>query len=729
MTNDFLSGIWPEWQIVRQIGRGPFGVVYEAVRRDRQLESRAAIKVISIPSDPSQVVSLRSKGLDINATKTYLQGIVNDLVSEIRLMESFKGVKNIVSVEDHRVVEKTNEIGWNIYIRMELLTPLNRYIGDRTLTEREIIKLGCDICTALELCAKRNVIHRDIKPENIFINQFGDFKLGDFGIARKLENLTGGVSQRGTYNYMAPEIVKGSQYDATTDLYSLGMILYQFMNKNRLPFLDTDRQLLDPNERVTAIRRRLDGNPLPPPCDASPNMAAAIICACSPDPTERFASATAMKNVLMSVRANREMSGDLNKTVSVRRAPNVNNQSGGQTINTFDNTPAKKSNRSKIVAAILIGVILIAAVVAGIFVVPKLMDKNNESVDEYTDALDQQTDGDTQMYGETVSVERLKDNSGNVKVVFTGISSQGETVWTYETGTYSSAAQLEAVNDIGAYNGNYYLVENGSIYVLSIADGSILWVNSDFGGNASCSVFDNNSTLYLCGYYGPDLFIVDADGNTIKNIDSFDSEYYWPHKISYQGSQVAITFEGTPSGTEEEVYVNLSDYSTSIVKGSTVPQESNTAEAEPETPKISIDAVSNVTATSYLKEPEYGFVHSPSNVIDGSLSDAWVEGASGQGEGESITLNLDGIYKMSGFTINAGYQKSSSTFENNSRPARLLVTFSDGSSVDVYLDDVIDQQKITFVSPVETSSVTFKIVSVYPGSKYQDTAISEISLF
>ena len=114
-----------------------------------------------------------------------------------------------MSVEDYKVVEKKDEIGWDIYIRMELLTPFNSYVCDKTLSEQEVIKLGIDLCTALELCARRNIIHRDIKPENIFVNPFGDFKLGDFGIARKLENVTGGLSQKGTYNYMAPEIEKG----------------------------------------------------------------------------------------------------------------------------------------------------------------------------------------------------------------------------------------------------------------------------------------------------------------------------------------------------------------------------------------------------------------------------------------------------------------------------------------------------------------------------------------
>ena len=346
--------------------------------------------MISIPQEESEIDSLRSEGLSGDATRTYLQGVVSDFVSEIQLMESFKGVQNIVSVEDYKVVEKTDKIGWDIYIRMELLTPFNSYICDKTLSENEVIKLGVDICTALELCAKRNVIHRDIKPENIFINQFGDFKLGDFGIARKLENVTGGLSQKGAYNYMAPEIEKGYQYDATVDLYSLGLVLYRLLNKNRLPFLDTERQLLNPNERMAAIRRRMNGEPLPAPCDASPAMAQVIFCACSPDPSKRFASATAMKNALFNV-ANGTYTGseealnktvsvrhaaqaqDPNRTTSVRKAPQAQ-QAAQKTIDTFGKK--KKSKTPAIIAAVLVVAFLIGG---SMFAIPKLLENKDST--------------------------------------------------------------------------------------------------------------------------------------------------------------------------------------------------------------------------------------------------------------------------------------------------------------------------------------------------------------
>ena len=97
---------------------------------------------------------------------------------------------------------------------MEYLTSFMDYCAEKQLTEKEVIKLGMDLSKALEYCRKLKIIHRDIKPENIFVSRFGDFKLGDFGIARELERTMSGFSKKGTYSYMAPEMYKGEKSGA-----------------------------------------------------------------------------------------------------------------------------------------------------------------------------------------------------------------------------------------------------------------------------------------------------------------------------------------------------------------------------------------------------------------------------------------------------------------------------------------------------------------------------------
>lgn len=303
MTSEKLKQVWPEWQIEEKpLGRGAYGVVYKAMRNDNNIQSFAAIKVISIPADESEIDTLRSEGMSISATRTYFENLVTDFTREIQLMESLKGLPNIVDVSDYKVIERTDEMGWDIYIRMELLIPLGKYICDRKLTEQEVIEIGSDICTALEACEKLKIIHRDIKMGNILMNAFGDFKLGDFGIARKLESRSTNLSMKGTYEYMAPEILNhNTHYDARVDIYSLGIVLYTLLNNRRIPFCDPYKQILGHEEREIAVERRRQGEQLPPPCNASPEMADLILRATAFKPVNRFASATEMKNALLSV--------------------------------------------------------------------------------------------------------------------------------------------------------------------------------------------------------------------------------------------------------------------------------------------------------------------------------------------------------------------------------------------------------------------------------------------
>ena len=142
-----------------------------------------------------------------------------------------------------------------------------------------------------------------------------------------------------------------------------------------------------------------------------------------------------------------------------------------------------------------------------------------------------------------------------------------------------------------------------------------------------------------------------------------------------------------------------------------------------------MSAVTGVTATSWLSEPQYNTYHTPDRLIDNDLSTAWVEGADGNGVGESFTITLDDVYKVSGCIIYPGYQKSDEQYLKNSTPASVRLTFSDGSWYDYDLEDVKTGHQLTLPETVETSSLTVTILSVYRGNVYEDTCISEISLF
>lgn len=286
----------PGWKCVRQIGAGSFGKVYEIQHTEYGKVYKAALKVVRIPQDPSDLKRAYSEGMDREGATTYFRSFVENLTDEFAIMDEIKGFTNIVSYEDHMVIEHPDEIAWDILIRMELLTSLPDYCTTHTMSEKQVIQLGMDICNALEICEEKKIIHRDIKPDNIFVNDRGDFKLGDFGIARTVEKTMSGMSKKGTYDYMAPEVYLCRPYGQTVDLYSLGTMLYRFLNKNRLPFLPFGN--LRPDDRTNALEQRMSGAMPQPPVNGSEQLKAVVMKSIAFDAKERYQTAAEFRQAL-----------------------------------------------------------------------------------------------------------------------------------------------------------------------------------------------------------------------------------------------------------------------------------------------------------------------------------------------------------------------------------------------------------------------------------------------
>lgn len=296
-----LEPFFGAWNITRLIGEGSFGKVFEIEREDFGRTYKAALKAITIPQSESEVKSVLADGMDMQSATTYYKGFVEEVVDEFALMAQLKGNSNIVSYEDHAVIEHKDGIGWDILIRMELLTPLLDYTTEKQMSQDDILKLGIDICRALEYCKNFNIIHRDIKPENIFISPSGDYKLGDFGIARTAEKTTNGMSKKGTYTYMAPEVYKGETYGPSVDIYSLGIVLYRLVNGNRAPFLPAFPAPISHSDRENSIARRIGGEKIPVPMIGEGKLSEIILKACAYAPQERYSSPEEMRRDLESV--------------------------------------------------------------------------------------------------------------------------------------------------------------------------------------------------------------------------------------------------------------------------------------------------------------------------------------------------------------------------------------------------------------------------------------------
>lgn len=274
---------WKNWEVVKLIGRGTYGDVYEIQKREAQYVTRAALKVIHVSLDEQKKRELESEKISL---ASYLQETQSNIISEIYIMESLKSASHIVAIEDYEIQKEAD--GWTLFIRMELLKSLVQLRSEKNFTKGEILKLGLDLCEGLQACWKKGVIHRDIKPANIFISEFGEYKLGDFGISKQLEHTMAGSTRAGTESYMAPEVFYGKRYDGTVDIYSLGIVLYQLANKGKLPFVSQDREIVSYSEVIKAKQKRLNGEPLPDPAVGGRALGDILRKACAFDPRDRY---------------------------------------------------------------------------------------------------------------------------------------------------------------------------------------------------------------------------------------------------------------------------------------------------------------------------------------------------------------------------------------------------------------------------------------------------------
>lgn len=139
----------------------------------------------------------------------------------------------------------------------------------------------------------------------------------------------------------------------------------------------------------------------------------------------------------------------------------------------------------------------------------------------------------------------------------TAYAEDGSVVWSYTAGSYD-IAQLDFISDIGSHGSRYYISEKGCILAFDWETGELLWKNDDFRGSplgADCSAFDENGTLYICGYFGPDLFVVDAAGNTVYSDDSLHPDLFWSSSMKLTDQWLSITLDAGAYGDMGTAYL------------------------------------------------------------------------------------------------------------------------------------------------------------------------------
>ena len=270
--------VMSHWQIDKCIGKGSLSTVFEAHHTGSLYKS--AIKVIHsslnfFDIEPSDITH---RVFDADAM----------IRMELNNMVELRGTGYIVEYEDHEAVENSDG-SQDIIIRMELLKPLSA----KTMAGKEVVRLGIDICKALDFCHKSNIIHCDVKPSNIYTTKWGGYKLGDFSASIKSGDHPG-KNQIGTLKYMAPEVYQGKLLSPSIDFYSLGLVMYEMLGGNRTKSI---------RDREEALSKRLSGEPLPPIPGMGRRLQSIIQKACAFNPEERFSSAAEMLEELSKVKS------------------------------------------------------------------------------------------------------------------------------------------------------------------------------------------------------------------------------------------------------------------------------------------------------------------------------------------------------------------------------------------------------------------------------------------
>ena len=264
------------YDIVRPLGSGGMGEVYLA--RDRTLGRDVALKVLR-----SQYANDRESAERFKREATSAAGLSHP---------------NIVQVYDRGDTEDGSS-----YIAMEYVpggTLKERIVADGPLDARLAAGYGYQVAEALDAAHAKGVVHRDIKPQNVLITASGGAKVGDFGIARAAsaagdaQTKTGAVM--GTAGYMSPEQALGRQATPESDLYSLGVVLYEAVT-GRLPFTADNPVAVSMKHVNEAPRPPRDLNPAVPD-----GMNAVIMGLLSKSPEDRYPDAEALAEDLWQVR-------------------------------------------------------------------------------------------------------------------------------------------------------------------------------------------------------------------------------------------------------------------------------------------------------------------------------------------------------------------------------------------------------------------------------------------
>lgn len=474
MTDINLTGQQIQgYTIIKKLGSGGYGTVYLGMKEELGKQYRTAIKYISLPDADGYEAVLQDYGYDKAAAQTYFEKMVADITSEINMLMELSKRDNryIVAYYDHEIRKCMDPLRYEIFMRMEYLTSLSRHIRQNGMTVGEVIRLGMNMCDALSLCHGNGVMHRDIKEANIFVSENGNFKLGDFGVAKTAIETSQTGSMAGTASYMAPEIYRREPYDKSVDIYSLGIVLYKLLNRQRLPFMPDAPAQFTADDKIMAETRRLKGETPPLPVCARNRLGEIIVKACSAR-EERYKKAEEFREELQ-IFLDTLSEEERGMEVVPPAADNAGDQEEGNTYHTYTQTqgatmtmgaqapagtdapqtdqnpyaPKPRKKKWKIALVVVILILLAAAFIAGYLFISEKLDPLNQ----FREAIEE---NDYEAAAQLYRDELKNGDSSKLAEVGTLVANRGEEIKEiyYQGGIeYEDALnQLQELEKLGA---------------------------------------------------------------------------------------------------------------------------------------------------------------------------------------------------------------------------------------------------------------------------------------
>ena len=243
------------------------------------------LKCLSLPETDSRIRALILSGAypDEKSVHAYYGRLAEDIRAELEVGQKLAASGCFAGALSYQIEPKDSGVGYDIYILYPLNVSLSDFLATNAMTGLRALNLGLDLCDSITACREAGYLYVNLCPDNIFLMPTGKFLLGDLGLTSLQDLQYASVPEEYIGAYSAPELSDiAASPNLTTDLYSLGMVLYRIYNGNHGPFED------ESTSEAMSDKLRLTGKPMPSPIYADYELANIILKACAFRPDDRY---------------------------------------------------------------------------------------------------------------------------------------------------------------------------------------------------------------------------------------------------------------------------------------------------------------------------------------------------------------------------------------------------------------------------------------------------------